>query len=206
VNKQDAKKKKKMNLTGLQTMNRAGMGAKSPVASLRHAAAPASRFAALALIGSLISSAAHATTGNVTFQGNINSASTCVVIVNQNGKLGISANIRQLSSKITGGVPGKVTILQRGTYDVSATTLPAFAAGPTGADTGVTRQVRMSGSAINLVSGFTVTIPEMDGAPGFRVLSGVSNSRVNLDIHYIADRPTSFPSGYYQSIVTVRCE
>jgi hypothetical protein len=189
VNKQDAKKKKTMNLTGLQTMNRAGMGSKSPGASLRHAAAPASRFAALALIGSLISSAAHATTGNVTFQGNINSASTCVVIVNQNGKLGISANIRQLSSKITGGVPGKVTILQRGTYDVSATTLPAFAAGPTGADTGV-----------------TVTIPEMDGAPGFRVLSGVSNSRVNLDIHYIADRPTSFPSGYYQSIVTVRCE
>jgi hypothetical protein len=149
---------------------------------------------------------ANAATGNVTFVGNINSASTCALVVNQNGHLGISANLKQLSSKITGGTPGKVTILQTGTYDVSATTLPAFAAGPTGADTGVTRQVKMSGSATNLITGFTVTIPELDGAPGFRVLSGVNKSRVNLDIHYIADRPTSFPTGFYQSIVTVRCE
>jgi hypothetical protein len=149
---------------------------------------------------------ANAATGNVTFVGSINSASTCALIVNQNGHLGISANLKQLSSKITGGTPGKVTILQTGTYDVSATTLPTFASGPTGADTGVTRQVKMSGSATNLITGFTVTIPELDGAPGFRVLSGTNKSRVNLDINYIADRPTSFPTGFYQSIVTVRCE
>lgn len=147
-----------------------------------------------------------AATGNVIFQGNINSTSSCVIAVNQQGDLGVSANLRQLSSKITGGRPGKVTILQRGIYTVTAIALPFFSSGPAGADTGVTRSVRMSGSAVNLVSGFTVAIPEMDGAPGFQVNSFNNNSRVNLDIHYIADRITNYPSGFYQSIVTVRCE
>ncbi len=161
---------------------------------------------ALTIALSSLAVSAYAATGNVIFQGNINSTSSCVVVVNQQGDMGVSANLRQLSSKIAGGRPGRVTILQRGIYDVTATTLPFFSAGPAGADTGVTRQVRMSGSAVNLVSGFTVAIPEMNGSPGFRVNSFNNNSRVNLDIHYIADRTTNYPSGFYQLIVTVRCE
>ena len=165
-------------------------------------------FAAIAsaLSALTLTVAANADAGNVIFQGNINSNSSCVVVVNQHGDMGVSANLRQLSSKIAGGRPGKVTILQRGIYDVTATAPPYFSAGPTGADTGVTRQVRMSGSAVNLVSGFTVAIPEMNGSPGFRVNSFNNNSRVNLDIHYIADRTTNYPTGFYQAIVTVRCE
>lgn len=149
---------------------------------------------------------ASAATGNVTFTGNINSASSCTVIVNNNGTLGVSGNVRQLSSKIAGGTPGRATILQRGIYDVTATTLPNFSVGPVGADTGVTRQVRFSGVATNIATGFSITIPEMNGSPGFRVISTNINSRVNLNLHFIADRPTSFPSGPYQATVILRCE
>lgn len=160
----------------------------------------------LAMAAGLAAAPAAAATGDVVFHGNINSSSSCTVVVNQHGDLGVSANFRQLSSKITGGAPGKVSILQRGVYDISATTLPIFSSGPNGANTGVTRQVRFSGVATNLVTGFSVNIAEMAASPGIRVNSFGMNSRVNLDIHFIADRPTAFPSGYYQSIVTVRCE
>lgn len=153
-----------------------------------------------------LSGPASAATGNVTFSGNINSASTCTVIVNNNGTLGVSGNVRQLSSKIAGGTPGRATVLQRGIYDIYATTLPAFSVGPTGADIGVTRQVLFSGVATNLVSGFSVTIPEMNAFPGIRVNSFGQDSRVNLNLHFIADRPTSFPSGPYQATVVLRCE
>ena len=163
--------------------------------------APVSLSAAL-----LASSPAYAVTGNVTFYGNINSNSSCTVVVNNHGTLGISGNVRQLSSKIAGGTPGRVTILQRGTYDINATTLPAFSVAPIGGDTGVTRQVLFSGSAINLVTGFTVAIPEMAAFPGIRVTSGGQNSRVNLNLHFIADRPTAFPSGPYEALVVLRCE
>jgi hypothetical protein len=159
--------------------------------------------ACLALAGPL---PAFPATGNVTFSGNINSASTCVVIVNNNGQLGISPNIRQLSSKIAGGTPGRVTVLQAGIYNISATTLPAFSVAPIGGDTGVTRQVLFNGVATNLVSGFSVTIPEMNASPGIRVNSFGFNSRTNLDINFIANRPNSFPSGPYRALVVLRCE
>lgn len=150
--------------------------------------------------------AASAATGNVTFHGNINSNSSCTIVVNNHGQLGVSANFRQLSSKIAGGAAGKATILQRGIYDIYATTLPIFNIAPTGGDTGVTRQVRFSGTATNLVSGFSVNIPEMNAYPGIRVNSFGMNSRVVLNLHFIADRPTNFPSGHYQALVTLRCE
>ena len=155
---------------------------------------------------SLSAMTAQAAQNNVIFQGNVNSNSSCTVIVDQHGDLGVSSNLRQLSSKIAGGRAGKVRILQTGTYDISAATPNFFSSGPVGANTGVTRTVTMLGSAVNLISGFTVTIPERPGAPGFRVLSGSQPSRVNLDIHYVANRTTNYPTGYYQSIVTVRCE
>ena len=164
------------------------------------------RLAVMALLCCLSAMPAQAATGNVIFQGNVNSTSSCTVIVDQHGDLGVSANLRQLSSKIAGGRAGKVRILQTGTYDISAAAPNFFSSGPAGADTGVTRTVTMLGSAVNLITGFTVTIPERPGAPGFRVLSGSQPSRVNLDIHYVADRTTNYPTGYYKSIVTVRCE
>jgi type 1 fimbria pilin len=149
---------------------------------------------------------AQAATGNVTFYGNINSASSCQVVVNNHGALGVSGNVRQLSSKIAGGTPGRVTILQRGIYKISAQSLPAFSVAPVDGNTGVTRQVLFNGTAQNLVSGFTVTIPEMNAFPGIQVNSFGQNSRVNLNINFIANRPTAFPSGPYEAIVVVRCE
>lgn len=145
-------------------------------------------------------------TGNVTFYGNINSNSSCQIVVNNHGTLGVSANIRQLSSKIAGGTPGRATITQRGVYDIYATTLPIFSVGPVGANTGVTRQVRFSGAAVNPLTGFTIPIAERPAFPGIRVTSLGFFSRVNLNLHFIADRPTAFPSGPYEAIVVLRCE
>ena len=162
--------------------------------------------ALVCLAGSGLAPSAHAANGNVTFYGNINSTSSCQVIVNNHGTLGVSGNVRQLSSKIAGGSPGRVTILQAGVYDISAATLPAFSVAPVGGNTGVTRQVLFNGVATNLITGFSVTIPERNGSPGIRVNSFGMRSRTNLDINFIANRPTSFPSGPYEAIVVVRCE
>lgn len=172
-------------------------------ANIRRLAAAGFAFISASLIAPV---AANADARSMVFHGNINSNSSCVIVVNQNGTMGVSGNFRQLSSKIAGGTPGKVTILQRGVYNIYATTLPIFMVAPTGGDTGVTRQVRYSGIATNLVTGFSVNIPEMAAYPGIQVNSFGMNSRTNLDIHFIADRPTAFPSGHYTSLVNVRCE
>jgi type 1 fimbria pilin len=166
-------------------------------------------FGALTTLGLAVwgpAPSAHAATGNVTFYGNINSTSSCQVIVNNHGTLGVSGNVRQLSSKIAGGGPGRVTILQAGVYSISASTLPAFSVAPVGGDAGVTRQVLFNGVATNLITGFSLTIPERNGTPGIRVNSFGMRSRVNLDINFIANRPTAYPSGPYEAIVVVRCE
>lgn len=174
-------------------------------AGIRHSAKRIVAKAALCA-AMLAASPSLAATGNVTFYGNINSNSSCQIVVNNHGTLGVSANVRQLSSKIAGGGPGRATITQRGVYDINATTLPNFSVGPIGADTGVTRQVRFSGAAVNPLTGFTIPIAERPAFPGIRVTSLGFFSRVNLDLHFIADRPTAFPSGPYEAVVILRCE
>ena len=141
-----------------------------------------------------------AATGNVVFNGNISNNNLCLITIEQNGTLGVSSDVRQLSSKIAGGSAGVARVLGLGSYNISAVTPSAFAVGPTGANTGVTRQVRYSG--INLLGG-GATFAEKNGSL-LTPVTGLHQTRVTM--HFIADRLTAFPQGHYEALVVLRCE
>jgi hypothetical protein len=65
------------------------------------------RAAALGALGILTASlpyagSAQAATGNVQFRGSIAQTNICAILVNNDGRLGVNATQRQLSSKLTG--------------------------------------------------------------------------------------------------------
>jgi hypothetical protein len=142
-----------------------------------------------------------AATGNVVFNGNVTPNNYCSIAIQQTGTLGISANVRQMSSKIAGGISGKANVLALGNYNLSAVTPSIFAVGPLGADTSVTRQVLYSGT--NLLGG-GATFAEKNGSLTTPI-TGISYTAVNMN--FVADRTGStFPSGHYEALVVLRCE
>lgn len=141
-----------------------------------------------------------AATGNVVFNGNITNNNLCAITVEQDGALGVASNMRQLSSKIAGGSAGVARVLGLGNFNISAVTPSVFAVGPTGANTGVTRQVRYSG--VRLLGG-GANFAEKSGLL-LTPVTGLHQTRVTM--HFIADRPTAFPQGHYEALVVLRCE
>ncbi len=142
-----------------------------------------------------------AATGNVTFEGTIDTNASCSVTVRQDGGFGISGDYRLLSSKIAGGQSGIADVLAIGNYTVSAPTFPSFTASPSGGGTSTTIQSFFSGSSLLLGANF----PERPGNSPVVLPVGLSYTRINT--HLVATRTGSaFPTGYYQGIVIVRCE
>jgi hypothetical protein len=138
-----------------------------------------------------------AATSNIVFNGTISSAGNCAITVRYDGTLGVSANLRQLSSKITGGSEASADIFMSGRHLVSVDTPGVFAIAPNGADTGVTRTASWSG---NILPGGT-SWPERTTPLGF-----IGTGSIRTFINYVADRPAAFPSGHYQAISVIRCE
>ena len=151
---------------------------------------------------SLVSSASLAATGNVTFEGTIDTNASFSVTVRQDGGFGISADYRLLSSKIAGGQGGIADVLAIGNYSVSAPTFSSFTAAPSGGGTSTTTQSVFSGSSLLLGANFA----ERPGNNSPVVLpAGLSYTRINT--HLVATRTgNAFPTGYYQGIVIVRYE
>lgn len=142
-----------------------------------------------------------AATGNVTFEGTIDTNASCAITVQQNGRFGISSDFKSLSSKIAGGQVGIADVLAIGSYDISATTFPTFTAAPSGGTTGTTLQSLFSGTSLL----FGVNFAERPGTSPVTLPAGLSYTRVNA--HLVASRVGSaFPTGFYQGIVVVRCE
>ncbi len=137
---------------------------------------------------------------NVQFWGNITTNNPCVVILGRQGQLGVSPDLRQLSSKIAGGMSGVADIYSLIGYQISVDGPSFFMTAPGGGNTGAAFTTTYSGS--NIFRG--VTFPEQPGSQQVRLNSGFSITRVN--IHLVADRADSFPSGSYTAITTVRCE
>ncbi len=159
-------------------------------------------FALISLVSvSFAPSQACAVTNGVTFQGTIDTPATCSITVRQNGRFGVSADYKTLSSKIAGGLDGIADVLAFGTYNVSATTFPTFTASPTGGTTGTSIQSFFSGTSLLLGLNFA----ERPGTNPIALPSGLSYTRIST--HLVATRTGSaFPTGYYQGIVVVRCE
>jgi hypothetical protein len=149
----------------------------------------------------LAGSQAGAATGSVIFNGNISVANTCVITVINDGRFAIRPDLRQLSSKLSGGLAAVAEITSTRNFRVTAIPTPTLSAFPTGGNTGVTLTSTFSGRSI--VNGRTFA--DRAGTRAIRMRSGLGRTR--LTVHMLATRTGSaFPSGYYQGTVVIRCE
>lgn len=186
-----------MNLTGLRAVGKAGGGEISLNAYSRFAVA-----GSLCIAGQLLfAPLADAATGNVTFTSTVSINNSCSILVVNNGRFGIAANVRQLSSKLVGGQAAVANIVSTTNYRISAIANPVLTSSPAGGGTGVTLASRYSGQSVS--NGRTFS--ERNGTSRVRLRNGLSTTRVT--VHLSATRVGSaFPSGYYQGAVTLRCE
>lgn len=186
-----------MNLTGLKAY-RDTKGGDSFSSALLHARMLfAFGFAGLAVSGSN----AFAATASVTFTGNVVVNNTCSINVINDGRFGLSANARQLSSKLSGGLAARADIVSTRNFRISAIAVPTLTSYPVGGNTGVTMASRYSGQSISNGR----TFGERNGTSRVTLRNGLSTTRVT--VHLSATRTGSaFPSGYYQGTVTIRCE
>lgn len=197
MNKQGKTKKMAMYTIGWQTIRRAGQKVVSFGAHLRLAGVSA------LCVASALSSAtpSHATTGNVVFEGTIDTNASCSVTVRQNGRFGVSGDLKTMSSKIAGGQVGLADVLAFGNYQVSAVTLPFFSSAPAGGNAGTTFQSLFSGASLLLGANFA----EQAGNSPVNLPVGLSYTRISA--HLVATRTGStFPTGFYQGTIVVRCE
>ncbi len=158
--------------------------------------------AGLALVAlSLAAQISFAATGNVTFTSTVSVNNSCSILVVNNGRFGIAANVRQLSSRLAGGQAAVANIVSTTNYRISAIANPVLTSSPAGGGTGVTLASRFSGQSVSNGR----TFAERNGTSRVRLRNGLSTTRVT--VHLSATRVGSaFPSGYYQGAVTLRCE
>jgi hypothetical protein len=85
-----------------------------------------------------------AATRNIVFNAAITTAGNCAITVRFNGTLGVSANLRQLSSKIAGGSQASADIFMSGRHRVQVDTPGVFAIAPNGRRPGVETFCRLA--------------------------------------------------------------
>lgn len=156
---------------------------------------------ALALLyGAACPTTSIAAQDNVQFWGNITNNNACVVVLARQGRLGVSPDLGQLSSKLSGGSSGVADIYSLLRYQISVDGPSFFMTAPGGGSNGVAFTTTYSGSSV--LGG--VNFAERPGSQQVRLNAGFSITRLN--IHLVANRPDSFPGGNYSAIATVRCE
>ncbi len=162
------------------------------------------RSGALAAMAAIFSAATlsatfplEAATRNIVFNAAISTAGNCAITVRFNGTLGVSANVRQLSSKIAGGSQASADVFMSGRHRVSVDTPGVFAIAPNGGDTGVTRVTSWNGNILPAGASW----PERTTPLGF-----IGTGSIRTYIDYVANRPTAFPNGQYQALSVIRCE
>ncbi len=130
-----------------------------------------------------------AATGNVEFNGTVDT--TCSIVVDQNGTLASANGGNVLSSKATGGAAGAATVTTTGyNFNVSVASPTAWVSGPTAADSYVA----------DLTIGATTT------AAGTPVSVGLGDTSVDVDLVAAAASGTSFANGSYEAVVVLTCE
>lgn len=137
---------------------------------------------------------------DVNFWGNITDNNACVITLIQSGQLGVSTDMRQLSSKLAGGLPGIAEIASLRNYWISVDGPSLFLTAPSGGSSGVNFTTTYSGTNISRGRNFV----ERPGNSAVRLRGGYSVTRVNIDL--VANRPDNFPGGEYTALTTVRCE
>ena len=140
----------------------------------------------------LASNFAVAATGNVEFNGTVNT--TCSVVVDSNGTLAQSADANVLSSKLAGGASGAATVTTTGlNFAVSV-------ANPSGWESTSTGTTSAASMVADMTIGGTTT------AAGSTVPVGLGDTSVGVDLVATAASGTSFANGSYDAVVVLTCE
>ncbi len=137
---------------------------------------------------------------SVNFLGNITDNNACVITLVQSGQLGVSADTKQLSSKLAGGRPGIAEIASLRNYWISVDGPSFFLTAPGNGNSGVSFATTYSGT--NIIRGRSFA--EQPGSNAVRLRGGLSVTRVTINL--VANRPDNFPGGEYMALTTVRCE
>lgn len=122
---------------------------------------------------------------------------SCTIIVQRGGMLRQSADASVLSSKEPGAYPGQAAVTAtNGSYRLSIDRPTGFTASPAGALDSAIFDAEFSGSG---ASNFFAAPAGSDQ----KIKKGTTNIRVDFTARKLSG---SFPSGQYQSQVTLRCE
>ncbi|MBO6900355.1 MAG: hypothetical protein JJ864_03330 [Rhizobiaceae bacterium] len=136
---------------------------------------------------------ANAATQNVLFNATI--APTCTLTIVSNGLLAASPDLQTLSSKLSGGASGSVSLTTTGGVDLSVDPVTVVTAPPADVSaTSWTPTYSAAGSHTVAETGGSTTLND----------PGVST----VTVHLVGTKGGSdrFTSGNYQATVTVRCE
>ena len=162
----------------------------------------AAALGAALLLGMSAEQAADAASGNVWFGVNISAPALCLIIVRNDGTLGLDATRQVLSSKEAGGNSATADVYSLWSYNVTVDAVPFFVAMPPDGDTGVTISSSYSGTALNFRG---LTFPEQPGNVPVTLNTGFSGTRLNIDMDATRVGST-YPAGNYTALSIVRCE
>lgn len=154
------------------------------------------------LLGISAERTADAASGNINFGINIFIPNACIILVQNDGTLGLDTTRQVLSSKEAGGVAAVADVHSFSNYWLQADAVPFFLAMPSGGDTGVTISSTFSGQALTARGR---TFAERAGNQRIRLRRQYGATRVTINMD--ATRTGSqYPAGDYTALTILRCE
>lgn len=140
----------------------------------------------------LASNFAVAATGDVEFNGTVNT--TCTINVTDNGELASINGGNVLSSKAAGGDAGDATVTTTGlNFQVSVADPSGWASTSTGTTAAASMVADMSIGGTTTASGTPVAV-------------GLGDTEVDVNLVASAAPGTSFANGTYDAVVVLTCE
>ena len=153
----------------------------------------------LALTGS--NANAYASSTGITFYGYVPVDNRCTIVVLQDGTLATNPTGNQLSSLLANGTSGIAEVTAKRQYEISVDAPTSFSSGPQGAGNNVTYTTYFSGTALDKRG---LNFPMREGSDP--VTTATLQSRTQITVDLVADRPDHFPAGNYTAYTTIRCE
>ena len=151
----------------------------------------------ISLIGvaaAILSLSASATDRDVNFRGEINNS--CSLVVLNDGLLGVSSDQTVLSSKVSGGQHGRVSVVTNGYGNTIEIISPSgFTVGPPSADVNTIFETEYSASGGTILSNLLGVVVS---------ILGIGTTTINVDATATKTSGT-FESGSYELTTVVRC-
>ncbi len=142
-----------------------------------------------------LSQHAYAATGSIMFNGTV--GATCALnITSPTGVLVPSGTLQSLSSRLSGGAAGVVTVTTTGGVTLSLEPTPSAVTVPAGDTTSTVWTPSYSVTGAQTIANTTTATP----------LTAAGTNVVNVDLTGTKTGSNTFVSGAYSATVTVKCE